>query len=232
MESLIEKDLIDAAKSIPRPFKLGAYLKEATPRVLEKILHSESAEAMRSILDNLDNVDNMQRLIAAMKGPLKEEAAVMETTAKAYAADAAKHAPAGKEKASEKRGKISLPYALRRSLAPRGAEVYHMNLTLSPNLEAGLDAVGRLSKALGGARLAKTEVIRAACRLALELDPDLSGVTDEYDLLMRLRVKAGLSGARKAGPSRWQLLEERARLKLGDAAPIFYKYKKEGGVKS
>ena len=87
--------------------------------------------------------------------------------------------------------------AMRRPSAPRGADVFRLNLTLSQELDAEIDDVGYRARATGGARLAKTEVIRAACRLLLELKPDLNGVRDEDELLRRLRAAAGLGGEGK-----------------------------------
>ena len=87
--------------------------------------------------------------------------------------------------------------AIRRPSAPRGDDVFRLNLTLSHELDAAIDDVGYRARATGGARLAKTEVIRAACRLLLELNVDLDGVKNEDELLKRLRAAAGLGGEGK-----------------------------------
>ena len=89
------------------------------------------------------------------------------------------------------------PRAIRRASAPRGDDVFRLNLTLSHDMDAAINDIGYRSRATGGARLAKTEVIRAACRLLLELDADLTGVKSEDELLERLRAAAGLGGKGK-----------------------------------
>lgn len=70
---------------------------------------------------------------------------------------------------------------------------FRLNLTIPDELDAKLTELGHKARQNGGARLRKTEILRALVRLLLELPVDVRGVKDEEELLDRLRRAAGVA---------------------------------------
>lgn len=77
------------------------------------------------------------------------------------------------------------------SSAEPKSSYFRLNLTLPHDLDARLAEFGYKSRATGGSKLRKTEIMRALVRLLLELEIDLTGVRDEDEFLDRLRKAVG-----------------------------------------
>jgi hypothetical protein len=71
---------------------------------------------------------------------------------------------------------------------------FRLNLTLPHELDEKLSAIGARSRATGGVKIRKTEILRALARWLVELRVDLSGLKGEEDLLERLRKCARRAG--------------------------------------
>lgn len=170
VKSMAEEELRLAAQRIRESLPIADFNEMVHTLVGRALAYLPAAFMSRAIKD-LDKVENQ----GMMRHALRHEAVAMLGGKKSPVADR----------------------AIRRPSAPRGDDVFRLNLTLSHDLDAAINDVGYRARATGGARLAKTEVIRAACRLLLELKPDLTGVKSEDELLERLRTAAGLGGKGK-----------------------------------
>ncbi|MFA5140250.1 MAG: hypothetical protein WC728_13545 [Elusimicrobiota bacterium] len=67
------------------------------------------------------------------------------------------------------------------------SDYFRLNLTLPNELDEKLSAIGAHSRATGGAKVRKTEILRALIRWLVEQKVDLSRLRDEEDLLERLK---------------------------------------------
>lgn len=80
---------------------------------------------------------------------------------------------------------------------------WRLQLTLPKRMDLFLARLGEKSKAMGGFKMRKTQVIRALIALLMELDVDVSGVTTEAELkgriLEAMRKRHGSRRAKAAG---------------------------------